>query len=129
VAIARVGGVPLEPGWRIRHRIPGGPLAFEIVQESRRDDHDIRFRVAGGFADGGTFVFSTEPAGRGHGALSVLQAFDYRRGETLPGRLLCAMFRHLFPEFMHDVLWNQALCEIGQRLEDRLNDGPPEPAD
>lgn len=119
VTIARVGGEPLKPGWRIRYRILGGLVAFDIVQENAGNDHDIRFRVVGGFADAGTFVFSTEPAGREHCALSVFLAFDYRRGTTPPGRLLWALFRRLFPEFMHDVLWNHALCEIRQRLEDR----------
>ena len=59
-----------------------------------------------------------------------IECLKWSLGQTVGrGRLLCAMFRHMFPEFMHDVLWNHALCEIRQRLEDRLNDGRPVPAD
>ncbi|MDH4003107.1 MAG: hypothetical protein OEU52_17895, partial [Xanthomonadales bacterium] len=70
------------------------------------------------FADGGSFVFLLEPDSPTHCALTIYLAFDYARGVSPAQRLLWGAFRMMFPEFIHDVIWNHALCELKQAAED-----------
>jgi hypothetical protein len=123
VSIRRTRGTPLQPGCTIRYRIVGGIFSFEVVQEESGDPNVIRYRVLGGFADGGLFVFLLEPEAASHCALTIYLAFDYARGSSPTGRLLFGAFRLLFPEFIHDVLWNHALCEFKQSAECRQETG------
>lgn len=51
--------------------------------------------------------------------MTVYLAFDYARGNSVPGRVFWRLFKLLFPEFIHDVLWNHALCEIKHQAEKR----------
>jgi hypothetical protein len=131
VTISRLSGRPLHAGWTIRYRVFGGLLSFAVVQVPTDDPNFIHFRVLGGFADAGSFIFLIEPEGPRRCALSVYLAFDYARGRTLPERVFWHAFRALFPEYLHDVLWNHALCELKQAAEaDRTNpeEETPSPA-
>jgi hypothetical protein len=73
--------------------------------------------VCGGFAHDGRFVFEVEPTRAGHCAVTVYLAFDYARGSGPFTRAYWRLFRLFFPEFIHDVLWNHALCEFKQVVE------------
>ncbi len=119
VRILQVSGEPLGPGCTIRYRIFGGALSFDIVQEESADENLIRYRVVGSFADGGSFIFLIQPMSASHCTLTVYLSFDYKRGASPAERLLWWVFRSLFPEYVHDVIWNHALCEFRQVLEDR----------
>ncbi|MDH3989310.1 MAG: hypothetical protein OEV34_09295, partial [Gammaproteobacteria bacterium] len=55
--------------------------------------------------------------------LTVYLAFDYARGTSAAERLFWWAFRLLFPEYVHDVLWNHALCEFKQAAEEKHKDG------
>ena len=72
-----------------------------------------------GFAHGGSFVFEVEALPSGYSDLTIYLAFDYARGRTLPERIYWRLFKLFFPEFIHDVLWNHALCEIKHLAETR----------
>jgi hypothetical protein len=101
----------------IEYRIFGGLISFSIVQQSTTDENLVQYQVRDGFAHGGTFLFQVEPGNPGHCLLTVYLAFDYARGESAPGRVFWWTFRQLFPEFIHEVLWNHALCEFKQAVE------------
>ncbi len=117
VAIRRSAGRPLQAGCRIDYRVFGGLVRFSIEQTSGVENGLVRYRVHGGFADGGNFIFEVRPHGSGQSRLTVYLTFDYARGHSLIGRCYCAAFRLCFPEFIHDVLWNHALCELKQAVE------------
>ena len=125
VSIRRFGGEPLQVGCTIRYRVLGGAMTFDVVQEESGDSNVIRYRVFGGFADGGSFVFLLEPSSPSHCALTICLAFDYARGTNFTERLLWGAFRMMFPEFIHDVLWNHALCEFKQAAEGGWKDETP----
>lgn len=127
VSISRDSGRPLNAGWTIRYRVFGGLLSFAVVQVHTDDPDFIHFRVRGGFADAGSFIFLIEPEGLQRCALTVYLAFDYARGRTLPARVFWRVFRALFPEYLHDVLWNHALCEFKQAAETDHTDPAREP--
>jgi hypothetical protein len=117
VNIRRSGGEPRQTGCVIEYRIFGGLISFSIVQQSTTDENLVQYQVRDGFAHGGTFLFQVEPGNPGHCLLTVYLAFDYARGESAPGRVFWWTFRQLFPEFIHEVLWNHALCEFKQAVE------------
>ena len=75
------------------------------------------YKVNGGFAHGGYFVFEVDPLPSGYSDVTVYLGFDYARGHSLPTQVYWRLFRFLFPESIHDVLWNHALCEFRQRAE------------
>lgn len=117
VAIRRVRGEPLQPGSVINYRIFGGLISFSIKQLAVKEEARIVYRVRNGFAHGGLFLFDIEPGTPGHCYVTIYLAFDYARGKTVPTRVYWRLIRLLFPEFIHDVLWNHALCEFKQAAE------------
>ena len=117
VSIRRIRGEPLQPGSVINYRIFGGFISFSIKQLAADEDGRIVYRVRDGFAHGGLFLFDIEPGTPGHCYVTIYLAFDYARGKTLLTRIYWRLFRLMFPEFIHDVLWNHALCELKQAAE------------
>ena len=117
VTIRRVKGEPLSVGSVIEYRILGGLIRFNIEQVEARVDNQVRYRVHGGFADGGYFIFDARADAQGGCYFSVFLGFDYRRGEKWLSRVYWRVFRALFPECIHDILWNQALCEFKALVE------------
>lgn len=126
VLIRRRRGQPLQPGSVINYRILGGLISFSIKQLAIVDGSRILYRVRNGFAHGGLFLFDVEPGTSGHCYVTVYLAFDYARGSTLLSRIYWRLFRLLFPEFIHDVLWNHALCEFKQAAESVDMESEPE---
>jgi len=117
VQIRATGGEALQPGSVIHYRIFGDLISFDIKQQAADNENLILYKVCGGFADGGSFLFEVEPKSPGRCELTVYLAFDYFRGKTLVSRLYWRIFRLLFPEFIHEILWNHALCEFKQVVE------------
>jgi flavin-dependent dehydrogenase len=126
VQIRRTSGRALQQGSVISYRIFGGLISFKIVQTTPAERCEIQYRVHGGFADGGLFLFKVEPGTAGHCFLTVYLAFDYARGDGPFSRIYWRLFRLLFPEFIHEVLWNHALCEFRHAAEFVDFDSRPE---
>jgi len=117
VQIRRTSGKRLEAGCVISYRVFVGFISFSIEQLAPTAAGQIRYRVHDGFADGGLFLFDVEPGTPGHCFVTVYLAFEYARGDTLFSRIYWRLFRLLFPEFIHEGLWNHALCELRQSAE------------
>lgn len=119
VRIRRTEGEPLQQGSVIQYRVFWGLLAFSIEQQTSTRENLIVYKVKNGFANEGLFCFEVEPLPSGYCLMSIYLVFDYARGQGLLGRLFWGAFRRLFPEYIHDVLWNHALCEFKQVVESR----------
>ncbi len=117
VRIRRTSGEPLQDGCIIEYSILAGLISFAIEQQSGQRENLIVYRVKGGFAEGGLFCFEVEPLPAGYSRMTIYLVFDYARGSTPISRLYWRLFRRLFPEFIHEVLWNNALCELKQVAE------------
>lgn len=70
-------------------------------------------------------------------ASPIYASFDYKKGHRFASRVLWGVVRVLFPEFVHDVVWNHALCEIKEAVERKhdftltpasLDQGCPDPS-
>jgi hypothetical protein len=49
--------------------------------------------------------------------LSIYAEFDYRKGNGFASRMRWKGARLLFPEFVHDIVWNHALCTVKENVE------------
>ena len=92
-------------------------MSFSIELQPGSSNTQLFYQVSGGFAHNGAFLFEVQQKANGHCELTIYLAFDYARGKKLSQRLYWRLFRLLFPEFIHDVLWNHALCELKHRAE------------
>lgn len=117
VQIQRRSGKALAPGSIIDYKIFGGLIKFAIKQLPSPDHFVIRHQVVGGFSNNGEFIFQIEPLSPGRTNLSVLLVFNYPKGSNIIERLFWHSFRILFPDSIHEVLWNHALCEFKQSIE------------
>ena len=96
-----------------------GLISFFIEQQPSIRENLIVYKVKGGFADGGLFCFELKPLSAGFCMLTIYLVFDYARGSTTAGRIFRWLFKQLFPEFIHDILWNHAFCQLKQVAEIR----------
>ncbi len=117
VSIRRDSGQPLQSGCVINYRLFGGLISFSIEQLNTDNSNLIMYRVCGGFAHNGSFLFEVEPVSNGSCRLTVYLAYDYPHGDNLLGLIFWRTFRLLFPDNIHEVLWNHALCELKQHAE------------
>jgi hypothetical protein len=117
VNIRRTAGEAMQAGSIISYNIFGGLVSFSIELQADAGENLVVYKVRDGFAHGGAFVFEVEPLPAGDCDLTIYLAFDYARGDSLAARMYWRLFKLLFPEFIHDVLWNHALCELKHRAE------------
>jgi len=61
----------------------------------------------------------------GNRRLAIYTSFQYKKGKGSTSQLLWDCVRLLFPEFVHDIVWNHALCTIKEDVE-RKHTPPPD---
>jgi hypothetical protein len=49
--------------------------------------------------------------------LVIYASLDYKRGSGVASQILWRLVRAVFPEFVHDVVWNHAMCTIKEDVE------------
>lgn len=121
VKVTRVGGIPNTPGCVIRYEIGCRRLCFDLILEQLVGGHMAVYRVKDGFARGGVLIFEIENVTEEICALSIYVAFNFARGRTMAARGFWWLFRHLFPAFLHDVVWNHSLCQLKDVVEEARN--------
>jgi hypothetical protein len=126
VEVRQIQGVPNQVGSVIRYRIPLLGFGVELRLSKRVGCETLLYQVEERLSDHGKLIFNVAPTKYGNSRLSVYAAFDYKRGEGFATRALWKGIRVLFPEFVHDVVWNHALCSIKEQVE-RKHDYTPRP--
>jgi hypothetical protein len=117
VEVRRIQGQPNEVGSVIRYRVPLAGFGADLRLTRRVGLETLLYRVDGRFADHGQLIFNVAPAKDGNSRFSIYAAFDYKKGRSFAGRVLWGVARMSFPEFVHDVVWNHALCTIKEEVE------------
>jgi len=125
VDIRRISGEPNEIGSVIQYSVCVKPLSFRLALEGSDPARGLVYRVRNGFARGGVLALSVETRRAGDCRLSVLVAFDFARGSGPLTKLIWLLYRWLFPTFVHDVLWNHALCRVKHVVEGRVPEEAP----
>jgi flavin-dependent dehydrogenase len=117
VRVGRLSGEPGRVGAVIRYDVALRFLSFSIELEHVEENGHLLYRVRDGFARRGVLVFDIEERGDSDCTLTILVAFRIRgRGSPLRSLFGFAL-RALFPVYVHDVLWNHALCELKHAVE------------
>ena len=125
VEVRQIQGAPNQVGSLIRYRIPLLGLGAQLRLTKRVGSETLLYQVDEQFANHGKLIFNVAPTKDGNSRLSIYAAFDYKRGKGFTSRVLWSGVRALFPEFLHDVAWNHALCTIKEEVE-RKRDYTPQ---
>jgi len=115
--IRQIQGVPNQVGSVIRYRIPFVRLGAELRLTKRVGFETLLYQVDERLVDHAQLIFNVTAIKDGNRSLSIYTAFDYKKGKGFVGRVLWGGARLLFPGFMHDVVWNHALCTIKEEVE------------
>ena len=124
VEVRRIQGVPNRVGSVIRYRIPLVGLGAELRLTKRVGFETLLYQVEERLADHGKLIFNIAPTQDGNSRLSIYAAFDYKKGDGIVRRVLWEGTRLLFPGFVHDVVWNYALCTIKEEVERKRHHSP-----
>jgi len=131
VDVRRVSGEANAEGSVIRYKTMHRRLSLDLLLTRVTPDKTLLFEVSDRLVDHGKLIFDVDPTKDGNSRLFIYTAFDFKSGETLPGKIFWGLSRHLFPAYLHDVVWNHALCRIKgnvervSTIEDRIGSSQP----
>ena len=117
VDVRQIQGVPNQVGSVIRYRVPLVGLGAELRLTKRVGFETLLYQVDERLVDHGKIIFNVAPTKDGNRRLSIYAAFDYKKGKGFASRMMWKGARLLFPGFVHDVVWNHALCTIKEEVE------------
>ena len=115
--IRQIQGVPNQVGSVIRYRIPFIRLGANLLLTRRLGLETLLYEVDERLVDHAKLIFNVTPTKDGNRRLSIYTAFDYKKGKGLASRMMWKSARIFFPEFVHDAVWNHALCTIKEEVE------------
>ena len=109
----------------IRYRVPFFAVGRGTApdQESAASKPCSTRPTSGSWTTANSFSTSRPPRTEIAGS-AIYAAFDYKKGKGLASRIDVEGARFLFPEFVHDVVWNHALCTMKEEVE-RKHAPPP----
>jgi flavin-dependent dehydrogenase len=113
----QIQGTPNQVGSVIRYRMPFVQLGAELRLTDRVGSETLLYQADERLVDHGKLIFNVAPTKDGNLRLSIYAEFDYKKGKGFASRMMWGGARLLFPEFVHDVVWNHALCIIKEDVE------------
>ncbi len=137
VDVRQIQGTSNEVGSVIRYSVPLAGFGTELRLTKRVGSETLLYQLDARLADCGHLIFNIAPTKDGNSRLSIYAAFDYKKGQSFAGRVLWGAARMLFPGFVHDVVWNHALCTLKEEVERKhtyapapssLDEGPRAPS-
>ncbi|MHB1699960.1 MAG: NAD(P)/FAD-dependent oxidoreductase [Acidobacteriaceae bacterium] len=117
VDMRQIQGMPNQVGSVIRYWVPFARLCAELRLTKRVGFETLHYKADEGLVDHGKLILNVAPTTDGNRRLSIYASFDYKKGTGFASRMLWRGARFLFPEFVHDVVWNHALCTIKEDVE------------
>ncbi len=117
IRMQQIKGAPNQVGSVILYKIAGVQLTAELELTRRAGSTAVLYEADDRIVDHGRLIFNISPTRDGNRKLSVYAAFNYRKGTGVANRMLWKGVRFLFPGFVHDVVWNHALCTMKEEVE------------
>ncbi|MFZ7112461.1 MAG: NAD(P)/FAD-dependent oxidoreductase [Desulfatiglandales bacterium] len=117
VEIVRTSGLPNQLDSTIRYKASVLPIALDMHLKRVVPEEVLFYEVSEKFADRGKLIFEIRPTKDGNHRLVIYTAFDFKRGGGVGTKIFWRFFRLFFPAFLHDIVWNHALCTIKQEAE------------
>jgi flavin-dependent dehydrogenase len=121
VDMRQIQGTPNQVGSVIRYRIPFVQLGAELRLTNRVRSETLLYQADERIVNHGKLIFNAAPTKDGNRRLSIYAEFDYKKGKGFASRMMGKVARLLFPEFVHDIVWNHALCTIKENVERKQN--------
>ena len=112
IRVHRAAGRPNEVGSTIRYDVIPRWYSFSVVLEKVVAGRYLLYRALDGFPQGGILAFDIERQEAGSSVLTIYVAFDFPKPQNPLKRFVWFVFGLTFPGFVHDVLWNHALCKL-----------------
>ncbi|MFK5953766.1 MAG: hypothetical protein QM498_11960 [Desulfobacterium sp.] len=117
VDVKHVSGIPLQEGAVVQYRLKSLPISMDVRLVKVLPEKALLYEPAELFTKRGKLLFDISPTTDGNHRLVIYTAFDFQRGRAWPGRIFWTLFKHLFPDYAHDVVWNHAICTIKGEAE------------
>lgn len=117
IHVTRIRGAPNEAQSIIRYQLKFLPMAVDLRLQRVMKDRLLLYTVAEKYANRGKLIFEIKPNENGNNRLVIYTAFDFKRGGSIVSKVFWWISRYLFPGFVHDVVWNHALCSIKEHAE------------
>ncbi len=117
INIRQIHGVPNQIGSVIQYRMPFLGLGSEMELTKRVGFETLLYQLDERLVDHGRLVFNIALTTDGNRRLAIYTSFDYKHGEGIAGRIKWDIVRLLFPGFVHDIVWNHALCTVKAEVE------------
>jgi flavin-dependent dehydrogenase len=117
VDVRHIGGEPNQVGSAIRYWVPLAGFGAVLRLTRRVGLESLLYELDARLVDNGKLIFNLARAKDGNSRLSIYASFDYKKGRGIARRIAWRAARALFPEFVHDVVWNHALCAIKEEVE------------
>lgn len=117
--IKRILGSPNEVGSVVRYRLKGLSVSMDIRLARCIPGKALFYEPGELFSQNGKLIFDIAPTKDGNNRLVIYTAFDFKKGKTVAARLSWKLFKRIFPEYAHDVVWNHAACCIKKQAEER----------
>ncbi len=117
IRVGRTAGAPTEVGTTIRYNVTPPWYSFSVALERIVPGHCLLYRALDGFPRDGILAFDVAGEGPARSLLTIYLAFDFPKPRNPFKRVAWWLFRLTFPGFVHDVLWNHALCKLKYLVE------------
>ncbi len=101
----------------IRYRLKFFPVSLDMNLKRVIPEEVLYYEVSEKYADKGKLVFEIKPTEDGNNRLVIYTSFDFKRGKRIISKIFWWFVRLLFPAFIHDIVWNHALCSIKEVVE------------
>ncbi|MBF0233663.1 MAG: hypothetical protein HQK65_11585 [Desulfamplus sp.] len=112
VDVRRTSGLPNQEGSVVSYNLRGFPISMGIRLAKTIAGKALFYEPSELFATNGRLIFDISPTKDGNNRLVIYTAFDFRKGENFFGKIFWRLFKLLFPDYAHDVVWNHAICSI-----------------
>ncbi len=117
LGVRRILGPPNTVGAVVRYRLKRLPVCMDIRLVRCIPGRTLLYEPGELFSQNGKLIFDVAPTKDGNNRLVIYTAFDFKRGRTAASRLAWKLFKRIFPEYAHDVVWNHAICCIKRDAE------------
>ncbi|GBC62157.1 hypothetical protein DENIS_3120 [Desulfonema ishimotonii] len=123
VDVRRTRGLPNQVGTVVTYRLRMLPVSMDIRLARCIPGKTLLYEPGELFAERGKLIFDISPTKDGNNRLVIYTAFDFKRGRGILSRIFWTLFKKLFPEYAHDVVWNHAICCIKGEAEKNAERG------
>jgi hypothetical protein len=117
VDVQRTSGLPNHVGSIIRYKLKALPISMDIRLARCILDKALLYAPQELFTRKGKLLFDITPTKDGNNRLVIYTAFNFRKGRGIIQQSFWKLFRTLFPDYAHDVVWNHAICCIKAQAE------------